>query len=349
MEAQLSQQIKTYVNNCTRYYYEKYPDEVEKAVTTNLTSLAQSIISAIKNNPQKNSLSIHGYQLMIDCEGYKVVHLAMRQMYKITLDSPDDVTSCSDSYPQTQHELLKTISVQLRKCYKFSTQIEFKADNPFIFPTQPLAPVIAPLYDPQVHLQAEWEMAKNGLRTDIEFSVEGQRFKAHRMKLAMHAEYEKFFEFGNAQPQDAVVEVRNISAPNFAILLEFVYTGFLKELATLEQMLQFLYIADNYRVKAIDKICANRIYDFLQKNSMDPNGLGALFTVANQIEDSFILPVCLVFVETHQNLKACLTRALAMDNVSRYEAQAKTLNLPFVLDHIKQCKEFNPTLTKGGQ
>lgn len=336
--------IQNYVHKLTVHTHDNYPCDIEKTVTQNLNAYALEVISRIKAHPQKEVLTL-AFPVCVSENGYELITEYMKQ-FKITFSASQRTKKEGDSYSQENHVLLNNIKIQLERAFLWNPTITYKADNPHIFPKEKPFSNIAPLYTPKNHSQSAWEKAKNGTNTDVEFRVGSSSFKAHKTVLMLHSEYfESMFHASMLETQSKQpLEIKDISPENFALVLEFIYTGGLKEIDSLQQLIELIYAASLYRLIPLDGICCNRIQAILQKNSLDAAGLEELFVTATQIEDSFILPICLAFVEENQNMISTLYTVLKKENVDRFLKVATEKKLPFIISEINQCKKYNSSL-----
>jgi hypothetical protein len=342
--ATFTSKIHSYVHELTLHKYDNYPSDIEKTVTQNLNDYALEVIAKIKAHPQKDNLLLT-LPVCVDVKGYELITEYMKR-FKISFSVAQYTNREVDFYPQEKHVLLKNIKIQLEKAIHWNPKIAYKADNPYIFPKEKPFTIIAPPYTSSNHCQSAWEKAKKGTNTDVEFRVGSRSFKAHRTVLIVHSEYfESMFHASMLETQTKqTIEIKDISPENFALVLEFIYTGELKEIDSLQQLLELIYAASLYRLTPLDGICCNRIQAILQKNSLDAAGLEELFVMATQIEDSLILPICLAFVEENQNMINTLYIVLKKENVDRFLKVATEKKLPFIISEINQCKKYNSSL-----
>lgn len=336
--------VITYVDDLTREKYRSYPTNVEESVVQNINQFALKIIEQIKNHADKCLLSVTlDEEVGCDGKGFELIKMAFEQKYQI------QIKWTIIPYPKERniHVLIKNIPIILTRTSACQLTASFKADNPHIFP-RPNVLAINPPYTFTEHCKVEWEKAKQGIGTTVTFSVENKTYHAHKSKLVMHSTYfEGLYRSQMIEAREnAVMKMEDVSAEHFEAVLKFIYMAYLDEsYKELEHLFELVLVANRFGVVKLGDLCVERIHKYLLKHSIDVAGLMNLFGVVGQIEqNSLLLDVCLMQIESKHELKSCLIGAINKTNSARFTEVAKKRNLHFVLEQIEICKIYNPLL-----
>ena len=130
--------------------------------------------------------------------------------------------------------------------------------------------------DPQPEFQSECnsrqkilghiqEYLNNQELSDVVFIVDGKKFYGHRLILSLLSEkFKAMFTSIMLESQQKVIEVSDVRYPVFAAIMRFLYTGEVDlenegQENTLEYLVDFLRVADEYVIDPIKNECEKRI------------------------------------------------------------------------------------------
>ncbi|KAI1696283.1 BTB/POZ domain-containing protein [Ditylenchus destructor] len=139
---------------------------------------------------------------------------------------------------------------------------------------------------------------QSGTFADVILSVEGQKFSAHKMILAIRSNYFRDLFYGDKATSDPEVVLADTTAENFKDILLYVYSGKIQiGMPTLNRAIQLANSAQLFELS----IFFQYVVDLLKKMKMDTANFAALLSFAVNSKLDAVLSRCRKYAS--KNLK----------------------------------------------
>lgn len=131
--------------------------------------------------------------------------------------------------------------------------------------------------------------------TDVTFSVEGEKFTAHRVILSARCEYFRALLYGGMKESTSneVIELRDTPVVSFRVLLEYLYTGmvYLKD-SREEDIIDLLGLAHKYGLLALQSAIGNYL-----ESVVSVKNVSVIYDVACLYQLQRLRDKCLMFMD----------------------------------------------------
>lgn len=177
-------------------------------------------------------------------------------------------------------------------------------------------------------------LLESGIRADVNFEVDGEKFSAHKIILAARSPVFMAQLFGPlGDPNAQCIKIEDMEAPVFKALLHFIYwdslpdmeelTGLNATWASTLMAQHLLAAADRYGLVRLKVLCESKLCEGVAINTV-----ATTLALAEQHQCYQLKDVCLKFVASPENLRA----VMQTDGYEYLDASC-----PLVVAELLQC------------